>query len=124
MTTTSWGRVLVPTLLLAALAHPSEARGRSAGLSAEQWREDLSFLAERIRERHRDPFHEVEPEVFERTVAELHEAIPTLAEHRIIAGLARIVALVGDRHTRLTLPVNHDHLGFYEGHSIDPPPAT
>jgi hypothetical protein len=65
------------------------------------WREDLQFLAREIPKRHKDAFHRVTREQFERAVAELDAQIPALDDDRIALGLARIVAMIGDGHTTL-----------------------
>jgi hypothetical protein len=72
-------------------------------LDAEQWCEDLDFLADRLRREHRNPFHTTSPEAFERAVRTLRDRIPWLAGHEIVVGLARIVAQIGDGHSILRL---------------------
>lgn len=72
-------------------------------LSKEQWRQDLQYLAEELPDRHKNAFHTVSKEQFERAVAELDTAIPSLQEYEILIGLRRIVAMIGDAHTALGL---------------------
>lgn len=68
-------------------------------LTKEQWRRDLQYLARELPRRHKNAFHTVSREAFERAVAELDSAIPSLQEFEIIVRLQRIIALVGDAHT-------------------------
>ncbi|MEM7354369.1 MAG: hypothetical protein AAF657_26420, partial [Acidobacteriota bacterium] len=87
----------------------------------QHWREDLRVLSDAIREKHRDPFHQVTRQQFDAAVAQLDRRIPKLEPYAVIAELARLVALLQDGHTRLTLPVSRHQLGLYQGHSNDPP---
>ena len=98
------------------------AQASLAQLSSEAWREDLQVLAETLREKHRNPFHHVARQDFDNAVATLERRLPELEEHEIIAEFARLVALLRDGHTRLSLPLNLDHLGFNPAHSTDLPP--
>ena len=73
-------------------------------LTKEQWRQDLQYLAKELPRRHKNAFHTVTKDQFERAVAELDASIPTLQEHEIQIGLRRIVAMIGDAHTALAPP--------------------
>ena len=83
-------------------AVPKANIGPSPALSKEQWQEDLQYLAKELPRRHKNAFHTVSREQFERAVAELSAAIPSLQDHEIQVGLMRIVAMVGDAHTELS----------------------
>ena len=84
-------------------AHAQKAAGAPA-LTAAQWREDLRHLARELPKRHKNLFHNVSREQFERSVAELDEALPSLEAHRIVVGMLRLTAKVGDGHTTVVLP--------------------
>jgi hypothetical protein len=73
--------------------------GATGVLTKEQWRQDLQYLAKELPRRHKNAFHTVSREAFERGVAELDAAIPSLQEFEIIVRLQQIIALVGDAHT-------------------------
>ncbi|MFO7979538.1 MAG: tetratricopeptide repeat protein [Candidatus Aminicenantes bacterium] len=75
-------------------------------LNDQQWREDLQFLAEKVAQEHRNPFDHVSAEVFWKEVEKLDRQIPLLEDHEIIVGMARLVSLIHDGHTRLTLPLD------------------
>ncbi|MEK6283865.1 MAG: hypothetical protein AABN95_26225 [Acidobacteriota bacterium] len=75
-------------------------------LTREQWRQDLQYLAKELPRRHKNAFHTVSKDQLERAVAALDAAIPSLAEHEILVGLRRIVAMIGDAHTALAPPEN------------------
>jgi hypothetical protein len=68
-------------------------------LTSEQWRQDLQYLATELSKRHKNAFHQVSREQFEKAVNELHTQIPTLKDYEIEIGLVRIGALIGDGHT-------------------------
>jgi Peptidase family S41 len=70
-------------------------------LSKAEWREDLQFLAREIPRRHKNAFHTVTREQFERAVAELDAQIPNLNDTQIALNLSRIAAMIGDGHTRV-----------------------
>lgn len=87
------------TSVLYSQVKSSQANTKS--LTKEQWKKDLQYLAKELPRRHKNAFHRVSKEQFERAVAELDAAIPSLEEHEILVGLRRIVAMVGDAHTAL-----------------------
>jgi hypothetical protein len=78
----------------------------ATALTKEQWRQDLKYLAKELPRRHKNAFHTVSKDQFERAVAALDTAIPSLAEHEILIGLRRIIAMIGDAHTELEPPQN------------------
>lgn len=80
-------------------------------LTAEQWREDLRFMAAEMERRHINLYHSVSREAFQAAVAELDARIPTLQRNQIIVGMMRIAAMVGDGHSRVE-PRKDDRFGF------------
>jgi tetratricopeptide (TPR) repeat protein len=91
-------------------------------LGVEAWRSDLRTLAAELPRMHRNAFHSVTRDSFERAIAALDAEIPSLADHEVIIGLARIVAMIGDGHTRLTLPEDSS-VAFERAHTPTPAPA-
>jgi hypothetical protein len=69
--------------------------------SKAAWREDLQYLASEIPKRHKDAFHRITREQFERAVAELDAQIPALDDDQIALNISRIAAMIGDGHTRV-----------------------
>jgi hypothetical protein len=90
---------LLVALMAAAL--PSVAQNF---LTSEQWREDLHFLARQIPDAHRDMFHAVSRADFDAAVAQIDGRIPMLSDHEIVVELTRLVAMLGEGHTRIGLP--------------------
>ena len=72
--------------------------------TSEQWREDLRYLARELPKRHKNLFHSVTREEFDRLVAQLDSAIPSLQPHQIVVRMKQITARVGDGHTGVWLP--------------------
>ena len=73
-------------------------------LTAAQWREDLHYLTDQIQKVHPRPFHHISRLEFETQVSQVNVAIPTLSDHEIELEFARIVALLGEGHSRISLP--------------------
>jgi hypothetical protein len=79
------------------------AVGEPKEMTAELWREDLRYLAEKLPAKHGNAFHQVSRSVFEQAVSRLDEQIPSLDRHELLVELGRIVAMIGDGHTELWL---------------------
>ncbi len=88
---------------------PSKNAG--ANLTAEQWREDLQFLATELPKRHKNLFHKLKREDFEKAVKDLDLKIPTLSQYQIALEFARLVAMVRDGHTSM-IPLVEPTLNF------------
>jgi hypothetical protein len=91
-------------------------------LSAAQWQQDVQSLAEQLPKLHRQAFHKVSQQAFDSAVAELHAQVPQLSDHEVIVGMTRLVAMIGDGHTRLTLPQD-GAIAYSTAHTGTPPPA-
>lgn len=85
-----------------------------------KWRADLAFMADSVPPRHPSFYHAVSRERYRAALDSLSARLPTLAQHQAVVELARIVALVGDGHTRLTLPWDSG-AGFFTGHAPTAP---
>ena len=112
--------LLVAAALVALSAHPVAAVVISEEW-ALNWQDDLRFFARQLPRAHPDPFTRLSQEEFEARIDELIEAAPEQTHQELVVGLARIVAALGDGHTRLTLPLAEGS-GFFLGHSKIPPP--
>ena len=101
-------------ILTAGMAAVSGCMGLTAperiDLTPEEWREDLAFIARELPRRHANAYHHVSKEQFEQSVAELHARIPSLAGSEVVVEMVRLVAMVGDLHTRLRLPRGFERL--------------
>src|SRR4051812_18696988 len=97
------------TLALAVTAH------------ATDWNADLDLLRREVPKMHPNAFHAVTREAFDAAIAKLKSDAPSLPQHVIVAEIARVVASIGDGHTRLTIPVDPSS-GFFLGHTTTPLP--
>jgi hypothetical protein len=70
-------------------------------MSKLEWHEDLLYLAAEIPRRHKNAFHSITREQFERAASELDAQLPTLDDAQIALGLSRLAAMIGDGHTRV-----------------------
>ena len=108
-------------LFMPLLATPVRAQAPTA-LTVERWRADLRFLASELPKRHRNLFHKNSKATFDSAVASLDARIPALSDHEVVVGLAEIVALAGDGHTRMALPQDWS-VGFDRAHTPTDPPS-
>jgi hypothetical protein len=95
------GGLVVGALLCSVLV---VARDAPTSLTADQWREDLRYLATELAKRHKNLYHATSRESFERAVADLDAVIPSLQPHQIVVRMKQITATVGDGHTGVHLP--------------------
>src|SRR3954451_15548937 len=89
---------------------------------ATDWKSDLDLLRREVPKMHPNAFHATTREAFDAAVEKLKSDAPSLPPHVVVAEIARIVASIGDGHTRLTLPVDPNS-GFFLGHTTTPLPA-
>jgi hypothetical protein len=102
-------------LLLAGFAAMAMAQQQNAvvpKLTAEQWQADVKFLGEELPQRHRNAYHRMKREQFEREVKTLYDRIPSMSEDEIIVGLMKIVAMIKDGHTSI-VPREYFRSGVY-----------
>ncbi len=62
--------------------------------TTEQYREDLRFLQENIHKDFPFLFKKTTAEAFDTEVEKLYQAIPQMADHEVLVGLVRLVAIV------------------------------
>ena len=71
---------------------------------ADGWRTDLNFLAEHLAADHYSPYAKLNKNELDATIESLHDRIPKPSDHEVIVEMMKIVASVGDGHTRLFPP--------------------
>ena len=76
--------------------YPPEGLGRD-----ERWRYDLAFLSKRMERMHWDLFAHVTRKEWDAELAALSAEVPRLTEAQIRARLRRLIARVGDGHTKM-----------------------
>jgi hypothetical protein len=88
---------------------------------AINWNADLTHLATEVPKTHPNPFRKTTREAFLADIEQLRGRAPEMQHHEVIVEMARIVATLGDGHTRVTLPLASSH-GFFQGHATTAPP--
>lgn len=79
---------------------------------AVKWREDLKFLADLLPAKHKNLFHRLDRQVYEKAVSDLDAKIPSLTKHQVGLEFERIVALARDGHTWLNA-IRSDSMGVH-----------
>ena len=91
----------VTSISCAAAAAPPSSRPSVGTLGAPAWQEDVTFLFEQMRRRHRNLFHHTPEQQFRAAVDRLRQQCPSMKDWQIIAGIQQVVALAGDGHSFL-----------------------
>lgn len=94
---------IILSVLLISLNHCSR---ESTPISPDQdsnnlWIQDLDYLSQELPERHINLYFKVSSDEFNKKVEQLRENISTMKDHEIIVEMMKIVAMVGDAHTRI-----------------------
>ncbi|MDD8027770.1 MAG: peptidase S41 [Acidobacteriota bacterium] len=95
--------MIVLAAALAAAYLPALQQADRQPSERDQWTADLDYLAKELPARHKNLFFKIRPEEFQAGVAALKAQIPNLSRPQFLAGLARLVATVGDSHTSFTV---------------------
>jgi hypothetical protein len=102
----SFGRIMIACIIavLFSLAAATPFASAQNALTTEQWRQDLHYLAARIPLVHRDAFHDVSKGDFDTAVAGLDKRLPQLSDQAVVVEFTRLVAMLREGHSRLSLP--------------------
>jgi len=92
------GSFLIGSLVLMTVMN--RAAGAPA-MTADEWREDLDFLVDKLTTVHPVPYHRTSKEAFDRDVAALRQDIPHLNDYEVAVRMMQLTALLGDGHTGL-----------------------
>jgi len=90
--------------------------------AAIDWNADLDTLRTEVPKVHPNAFHAITKEAWEASIAKLRADASNLPPHKVAAEIGRIMASIGDGHTRLTFPID-PKAGFFSGHSTTKMPA-
>ncbi len=77
------------------------------GLSVQHWIEDIDYLHLTLPLKHKNLYHSIKKEDFDKEIQDLKNDVPKLKDSEIKCRLAQIVALIGDAHTSLNLSYNN-----------------
>ena len=101
-----------------------QSHAAPSALTPEQWRADLRQVDELIRGNHPRPFLYVDEDEYTLAIEELAQNIDQLSDKEIVMGMARVVAMIRDGHTRLAIPRADENIGLKISHSDDPAPRV
>jgi hypothetical protein len=95
-----------PLVLLVCLLVANSIWSQAANLSTtksetEKWRQDLRYTAAEMEARHKNLFHTISRDQFQRAISDLDSRLPELKRNQIIVEMMKIVAMVGDGHTNI-----------------------
>src|SRR5258705_1184132 len=76
----------------------------NTSLDPARWQEDVKYFGEQLVKKHKNAFHHVSKEEFEKDIERLSNDIPSLKDYQVIVRLMQITAKVGDGHTAVHLP--------------------
>ncbi|HWW16204.1 MAG TPA: hypothetical protein VN310_16215 [Candidatus Dormibacteraeota bacterium] len=71
----------------------------SPPMSAQEWREDLKFMAAQMRLKHKSLFHTMTESEFTQELAKLDSDIPNLNEDQVYVRLLQLTTLIQDGHS-------------------------
>lgn len=71
-----------------------------------QWQEDVIYFKEQMVKKHKNAFHHVSKEEYEKDMEQLYKDVPVLKDYEVIVRLMQITAKIGDGHTSVHLPAN------------------
>ena len=97
-------RLVIAAVVVAAAFARADAWIRAGDEISDRARADLGFLVQQITTRHPNPYYLTPKAAFDREVADLSARLPSLPPHAVVVGFARIAALIGDGHTRASIP--------------------
>ncbi|HEX2062160.1 MAG TPA: S41 family peptidase [Thermoanaerobaculia bacterium] len=89
-------------------------------LAVLDWNADFTHLLTELPKMHPNPWHITTREAFVGEIDKLRARVPEMQDHEVAVELARIIATIGDGHTRLTLPLDPGY-GFFQGHAKTAP---
>ncbi|HEX2947295.1 MAG TPA: hypothetical protein VHT96_15235 [Clostridia bacterium] len=71
------------------------------------WIQDIDYMQTNLLQKHKNLYHSIKKEDFDKEVIDLKNDVPKLKDYEIICRLAQIVASIGDAHTSLDLNFNN-----------------
>lgn len=80
----------------------TSGEGPATKSPTQRWREDLALLADLLPKSHKQLFFQLTEEQFRHQVADLDRRLPDLNEDQSAVELTKLVASVGDAHTKLS----------------------
>ena len=104
--------ILIAILLAACGSQNSKpaANVDTNGLTQKQWIEDIDYLHKKLPKYHKNLYHSLKKEDFDKEIMNLKNDIHKLKPYEIKLRLSEIVASVGDAHTSLGLGFDENNI--------------
>src|SRR5579859_6295822 len=100
-------KIAVYALLFLSVTSPWDNAFASVELesqpSAQEWREDLRFLVQQMRLKHKSLFHTISEAEFTQAVEKLESDIPKLNQDQILVRFLQLMVMVQDGHSGFDL---------------------
>ena len=96
----AWAAALLAAALWIALPAAAPA-GEMPSLTPAQWREDLRFALQKIRDVHPMPYRRIKADSLEAAARNLDRILPELSDDQVVTGLMRLVAKIQDGQTMI-----------------------
>lgn len=102
--------ILVTALTGCGSANTRQVLSKNSAEAVRQshWIEDIDYLQENLPKKHKNMYHSIKKEDFDKEIMSLKDEVPSLKDYEIKTRLAQIVASVGDAHTALNLSSNNN----------------
>jgi len=94
----------VLAVFLCLLAPVTAGAGETSSLSPKQWREDLKFTLQKLKDIHPSLYRRVKADSLEAAAKTLNRIIPELNDDQVAVGLMRLVSMVQDGQTMIVPP--------------------
>lgn len=98
-------RVFRSAFLLLAVVPLSQSL-RADAARDNRWKQDIAALSNQLPSRAANLFFVLPRAQFDQEISDLSAAVPSLSDAEIATGMARIVAMAGDAHTQVALPLS------------------
>ena len=95
------GSIGITVICVAYLILPGPGLRSVAASRIKNWHKDLKALRNQLPALHANLFFKTSQAQFNNAIDDLDASVPLLQDHEIIVGMTRIVAMMGDGHTRL-----------------------
>lgn len=73
----------------------------SNGTSVKMWNEDIDYLTDQLKAKHKDLYHNISKKDFNNQVDDLKDNLEYLTDEKIKVEIKKIIASIGDTHTNI-----------------------
>lgn len=95
-------------IILFSIPNQSSSQISSNQISAEQWKQDVSYFLDNMEKVHINPYHTTSKNEFEKFAAHITSRISTMTDNQVFVEILRMTAMVGDGHSAINIFRWHD----------------